>query len=182
VTVNEVSPNAPATPPGPSLGERAAAAVDWLRTRLSSQSAIAAMVLVSACGLVLAAYVAVAQYNQQDCQARYNELSAKSQAARSAAATEDRAADRIEREINEKERTRLVANEDALDTVLIAMGTDDRSSTEQAFIELLSVRAETARMREANGAQRALLAAQRARTEENRRRSPVPDPPSEMCA
>jgi hypothetical protein len=116
-----------------------------------------------------------------DCLAVYADKSAVSTNARAKAAAEDRQADQAERDITEAERQRLVANDIALDKVLAAMGKDDRDVTQEAFANLIAVRADTAKQRQLNDVKRADLAEQRQQTELNRRMNPVPPPPSQTC-
>lgn len=131
--------------------------------------------------LIVIGFLTYGYARVSDCLAKYADQSAVSTTARANAAAEDRAADQEERRINESERQRLAANDVALDRVLIASAQRDREKTIAAFRTLLEVRAETARLRLANDKRRNELSAQRAATEDARRRNPVPPPPSQTC-
>lgn len=131
--------------------------------------------------LIVIGFLTYGYSRVSDCVARYADLSAVSTTARADAAAQDRQADIEERLINDAERRRVIANDVALDNVLIASATRDRAKTQKAFAELLKVRAETARQRHVNDKRRAELADQRNRTEEDRRQHPLPAPPSQTC-
>lgn len=157
-----------------------------IRNLLASPNALAAAALVAVLALGLALYVVFAQINLTNCLAKYNEASANATAARSVAASEDRATDLQERNLAETERARQAENDAALDRILVllskqSVGAASQQEINDAFVDLLNVRNASARIRSANQVKRAELAQRRADTDARRRASPVPDPPSTMC-
>jgi chromosome condensin MukBEF ATPase and DNA-binding subunit MukB len=157
-----------------------------IRDALSSPNALAAAAAVAIISMGLALYVVFAQINLTNCLADYNEASARSTAARSTAAAEDRSADLEERNLAETERQRQAENDTALDKVLylsaqMQLGQATRADVENAFRDLLNVRAASAKVRAANQVKRAELARRRYATELQRQQNPIPSPPSTMC-
>lgn len=150
----------------------------WVVRTLSSPAALAATVLVALGGLMLAFYVALAQINLTDCLANYNEQSAAATAARAGAAAQDRALDIDAQAIDANDRRLKRIDDEGINTALSSLGT---ANQRDAFAGLLRQRTATQLQREANDADRTQLAERRAMIEEERKRHPLPAPPSQQC-
>jgi hypothetical protein len=118
-----------------------------------------------------------------NCIAEYADQSARSTAARAAAAAEDRRLDKAEGKLEDSDRARLAADQAALTAALqVVMNPDaDRSKRAGAFASLLEVNEKTTRVLAANAEQREQIRLERAQVEAERQRNPVPAPPSETC-
>lgn len=117
------------------------------------------------------------------CLAEYADQSATSQAARAQAAAEDRRLDEAEGRLEDSDRARYAADQAALTRALsiILNPASDRAKRGAAFTALLDVNEETTRVLKINAEQRDKIRGERAQIEENRKRNPVPPPPSETC-
>jgi hypothetical protein len=149
-----------------------------IRDALSSPTALAITVLVAACGLMLAFYVAVAQINLTNCLADYNEAASQATAARADASAQDRSLDLQARAIDTADRLLDRGDAAAFDTALAAI---DTPGQDEAFAALRRQRAATSRQRMLNDTRRAQLAVQRADIERSRAAHPLPAPPSQRC-
>jgi len=117
------------------------------------------------------------------CLASYADQSAVSTAARADAAAEDRRLNDAEGRIDDSDRARYRADQAAMARLLAKLGNPESSREERAaeFANLLKVTTETARILDANEAQREQIRAERARIDGERQRNPVPPPPSQTC-
>lgn len=117
------------------------------------------------------------------CLAAYSERSAVSMAARANAAAEDRRLTEAEGRIDDSDRARYRADQAAMARLLAKLGDPDAARSERAaeFVNLLKVTTETSRILDANAAQRDQIRLERAQIEAERRRNPVPSPPSQTC-
>lgn len=134
---------------------------------LDSRTLTRALQVVALLSLILATAVAIQQYSLASCLKDYNNASAVSTAARSAAASQDRQADEADRQADAQDRA-------ALREVIDAIAAQDQPRARTAFAALVVTYHQT-------DLARAATAKQRAENERQRREHPVPEAPSLRC-
>ncbi len=137
---------------------------------LGSQQAVRVISILMVVYLLMLGWLTYRQAEIVECQASYADASARSTQARVDIAAQDR-------RLTLADQTADEANEVALDRLLGAMAVQERTGqgpVRVAFAELLKTRTASAQVR-------ATSKAERARLEEERRKNPPPDSPTETC-
>lgn len=117
------------------------------------------------------------------CLATYADRSATSQAVRAEAAAEDRKLNDAESVLADSDRQRYRQDKAAMSNLLVTLGRPGVAQEQKAaaYANLLKVDNETAKVLDANEAERREIRAERRQIEERRKLNPVPPPPSETC-
>ena len=155
--------------------------VDRIAAALSSRPAVAFSVLIAFMAMGLALYVEVRQINLTDCQAAYSEASAKRSAIVTEIATQDRALDRSDAEADAVVAVARRADDQASRATLLAVAARDRTQMQTAFARWLATSGALEQAQDSAQKVKDANAKQRMRNEQERKRNPLPAPPSQRC-
>jgi hypothetical protein len=148
---------------------------------LDSRGAYRLVQMLAVVALLLSLLIGFQQFQLTNCLAEYNEGTAKRSAIVADIATEDRKLDLADRAATEQVEAARGDAEASLSRTLLSLGGKDEPRIRAAFADLLSAQQRLSATRTSAERTKAGNAATRRQNEEQRKKNPVPAPPSQRC-